>query len=76
VLVDARAGSQLLYLPLDKIIQMSGSGAASPTALPDALGSTTPRAAPTPDSAPSPAPAPDVSSRSRDALRGRDRTDR
>jgi len=76
VLVDARAGSQLLYLPLDKIIQMSGSGAASPTALPDAMGSTTPRAAPTPDSAPSPAPAPDVSSRSRDALRSRDRTDR
>jgi len=31
VLVDSRQGSNLLYLPLDKIMQMSGQGAATPT---------------------------------------------
>ena len=32
VLVDARQGNNLLYLPLDKIIQMTSAGAAAPAA--------------------------------------------
>ncbi|WP_307691335.1 FtsH protease activity modulator HflK [Variovorax ginsengisoli] len=31
VLIDSRQGSNLLYLPLDKIMQMSGQAAATPT---------------------------------------------
>ena len=65
VLIDAKAGSNLLYLPLDKIIQMSAAGALSETqtAVP------APRATEVPAS-------PDTGARSRDALRGRDRGDR
>jgi len=66
VLVDTKAGSNLLYLPLDKLMKMT-----------DDVG------APTPDTATvirppvSDAPAPnDSSSRSRDALRSRDREGR
>ena len=38
IMIDAKAGSNLLYLPLDKIIQMSGAGA-----LPDAPASARPQ---------------------------------
>ena len=34
VLVDSRAGSNLLYLPLDKIIQSAGPGSAAPSTTP------------------------------------------
>ena len=65
ILVDARAGSQMLYLPLDKIIQMSGAGT-----LPDAQAGN--RASGATDSAtPS-----DAGARSRDALRNREREGR
>lgn len=64
ILIDARAGGNLLYLPLDKIIQMSG------TALPEALGS--PRSPQSPEAS---APA-DSGARSRDTLRGRERGER
>ena len=32
VLIESRAGSNLLYLPLDKIMQMTGQGGAAATA--------------------------------------------
>jgi len=64
VLVDARAGSNLLYLPLDKLIQ----GAAAGT-LPEPLAASRPQAT-------EPPAAPDAGARSRDALRGRDRGER
>ena len=40
VLVDSRQGSQLLYLPLDKIMQQVGQGAAAPAVDPPASSST------------------------------------
>jgi len=65
VLIDAKAGSNLLYLPLDKIIQMSAAGA-----LPENQATVAaPRAS-------EPSPAPDSGARSRDALRGRERGER
>ncbi len=62
VLVDQKAGNNLLYLPLDRLLREGG---------PPAPGSDgTPRAvAPTPE----PAPAPAESARARDGLRSRDR---
>jgi len=65
VLIDAKAGTNLLYLPLDKIIQMSAAGAPpeSQTA------ATAPRAT-------EPPAQPDTGARSRDALRGRERLER
>jgi modulator of FtsH protease HflK len=63
ILIDAKAGSNLLYLPLDKIIQMQGA------ALPDPLGA---RSAP----AAEPQMPSETGARSRDALRGRDRGER
>ena len=65
VLIDARAGTNLLYLPLDKILQGSAAGG-----LPEALAPTRPSA-----SAESPAPQ-DSGARSRDTLRGRERGER
>ncbi len=65
IMVDARAGTQLLYLPLDKLIQMTG---AAP--LPDASRAS---AGAVQTQLPS---APDVGARSRDALRARDREGR
>jgi membrane protease subunit HflK len=65
VLIDARAGTNLLYLPLDKILQGSAGGG-----LPEALAPARPSA-----SAESPAPQ-DTGARSRDTLRGRERGER
>jgi membrane protease subunit HflK len=62
VLVDSRAGSNLLYLPLDRLLQ--GSGVSAPVAVP-------PAAEPAPAA---PAAAGDV--RSRDNSRSRDREGR
>ena len=70
VMVDARAGSQLLYLPLDKIIQMSG---ASTLGEPPVV-ATQPKA-PTQTETVVP-PAAESGARSRDALRARERGDR
>lgn len=72
ILVDSRSGSNLLYLPLDKIMQMTGA-AANPggqDTLAPASGSPTP-AATVPPAAPPVTTAPD--SRSRDAARTRER---
>jgi membrane protease subunit HflK len=64
VMVDTKAGGNLLYLPLDKLIQMSGAAIAPPS---DAAPTIKP-------SASEPPVVPD--SRSRDALRGREREGR
>ncbi|HMJ49544.1 MAG TPA: FtsH protease activity modulator HflK [Burkholderiales bacterium] len=63
VLIDQKAGSNLLYLPLDKLLQNEGS-AATTQELP-------PRAA-----APESAPQPEGTARSRDAFRSREREPR
>jgi membrane protease subunit HflK len=65
ILIDAKAGNNLLYLPLDKIIQMSTASATpeGQASLPSAR-------------ATEPPPAPDTGARSRDALRGRERGER
>jgi modulator of FtsH protease HflK len=62
VMVDSRSGSNLLYLPLDKLMQQ-GAGAAA-------------AAAPTPAPAEVPAGATAADSRSRDGARSRDRDGR
>lgn len=59
VLIDAKSSGNLLFMPLDKIVQMSGSGTA------EALPSLKPQA--------EQPLAPEVAGRSRDALRGRER---
>jgi len=64
VMVDSRQGSNLLYLPLDKIMQMTGQAA------PEAV------AAPAPVIAPNPALDASVDSRARDAARSRTRETR
>jgi membrane protease subunit HflK len=64
VLVDSRQGSNLLYLPLDKIVQMTGQGdAAAPL--------TTPASTPA-----NPVAVPTIDARARDAARTRDRETR
>jgi membrane protease subunit HflK len=65
ILVDAKAGSQMLYLPLDKIIQMSGG-----STLPDTQA---PSRAPTQVES---APPAESGARSRDTLRNREREGR
>jgi len=62
VMIDAKSGGNLLFLPLDKIMQMSAAGAS------EAIASAKP--------SPSDAPAPEASGRSRDSLRARDRESR
>jgi len=62
VLVESRSGSNLLYLPLDRLLQQAGAGA--PTAAPVAP------AVPTTEPAPGPDP------RSRDGARSRERESR
>jgi len=64
VLVDQKSGSNLLYLPLDKLMQMSSPGAAVPEPVP---------AKPAAQEA---APAQDANWRSREAFRSRDREPR
>jgi membrane protease subunit HflK len=64
VIVDQKAGQNLLYLPLDRIMQLSSQPGASP----GVSASMEPSVAPTPQ----PLPAPDSAAR-RDSLRSRDR---
>ena len=64
VMIDSRQGSNLLYLPLDKIIQMTGQGA-------DAAALPVPATAPT-----NLAAVPTIDARARDAARSRDRDTR
>ena len=69
IMVESRQGSNLLYLPLDKLMQATGtgSGAVGETAMP-------PLTLPPPSSAPSSGAGAD--SRSRDSTRTRDRDSR
>ena len=60
VLIDQKGGNNLLYLPLDKLMQMTGQGGTPESAKP----------------AESPAPAEPSAARSRDALRSREREPR
>ena len=64
VLVDSRSGSNLLYLPLDKIMQQTQSGADASTSAPAPSGTVVPPVSSTSDS------------RSRDATRSRERETR
>jgi membrane protease subunit HflK len=64
VMIDSRQGSNLLYLPLDKIVQMTGQDA-------DGAAATAPAAAPANSSA-----IPTIDARARDAARARDRDTR
>ena len=63
ILLDAKGAGNLLYLPLDKILQMSAG------ALPEAASSSK-------QTLIDPTPNPDSAARSRDALRGRERESR
>ena len=67
VMVDSRAGSNLLYLPLDRLLQQAGAPAAAVPAVPSAV--------PTP-AASDPTGTQSVDIRSRDGARTRDREGR
>jgi len=71
VLVESRQGSNLLYLPLDKIMQQTAQGGAAAT--PDAV---PPAAAAPVTGAPGPAAGVAADSRARDGSRTRDRETR
>ena len=73
VMVDSKQGSNLLYLPLDKLMQAAGAGAgAGPVS---SGGSPDMAVAPAAPAAAAPAPAP-ADTRSRDGARTRDRDNR
>lgn len=61
VMIDSRNGSNLLYLPLDKLMQAAGAPAAAGAAVPAPAETTVPAGSPAPDA------------RSRDGQRTRDR---
>jgi len=63
IMLDYKGGGNLLYLPLDKLMQQGAAQFADP-------------AAARPPLAPDPAPAPDATPRSREALRERERGER
>jgi membrane protease subunit HflK len=65
VLVDTRQNSNLLYLPLDKLMQSAGGGQSSPAMV-------APSAAPAASSNPAPAPAADARNRNDQRSRERD----
>ena len=65
VMVDSRANSNLLYLPLDKLMQQTGVASTAP-----------PAAVPVTPDAPTPTSTGSVDVRSRDGQRGRDRDSR
>ena len=70
VMVDSRQGSNLLYLPLDKIMQMTGQAAAADVGVTSGGGVALPPAAVVPSAAST------GDARSRDAARTRDRETR
>jgi membrane protease subunit HflK len=65
VLIDQKAGNNLLYLPLDKLLQQTAPATVTPSTAPE-LPAARPSASPAPEAAIDP-------SRARDALRNRDR---
>jgi membrane protease subunit HflK len=73
IMMDQKAGGSLIYLPLDKLMQL-GSPAAAPAA--PSAAPTVVEAAPARPQASAPAPEPSAAAdpgRSRDALRARER---
>jgi membrane protease subunit HflK len=64
VMLDYKGGGNLLYLPLDKLLQQAAGAVADPAAQARTSG------------APESAPGPDVTPRSREALRDRGRAER
>jgi len=64
VLVDQKGGNNLLMLPLDKLLQMSGGGVSATDS------------APKPPTVPEATPPTDTTNRSREAFRGRERESR
>jgi modulator of FtsH protease HflK len=64
VVVDSKQGNNMLYLPLDKVMQMASNPGADITVLPNSSA---------PAAAPAPAPTATIDVRSRDAGRSRDR---
>ena len=81
VMVDTKAGSNLLYLPLDKRMQTAGAAQATPAAATPAVGHEAPATAhPTPtisnETPPQLERADSGLSRSRDLLRSRERGER
>lgn len=78
VMVDAKGGSNLLYLPLDKLMQAAGATATSATATATPEAATVARPNPViPNEVPPQLEKPDASmARSRDALRSRERGER
>lgn len=73
ILVDSRQGSNLLYLPLDKIMQMTGQGGANSSGV-DAM--LVPGSGGTTTTAPLAPAAPAGDARARDGSRSRDRESR
>ncbi|MDO8439954.1 MAG: FtsH protease activity modulator HflK [Polaromonas sp.] len=73
VLVESRQGSNLLYLPLDKIMQQSGASAGEPALLPGSGAAAAPVLPNVPASVPANSAA---DTRTRDASRTRDRDTR
>jgi membrane protease subunit HflK len=73
VLVESRQGSNLLYLPLDKIMQQVSQGGAAATPAPEAPATTAP--APSP-AVPAPSSMSSTDARTRDNGRSRDRESR
>jgi len=69
VMVDSRQGSNLLYLPIDKLMQLSGPGGANGAVAPAAGAASGPESS-TPTL---PASGGAADARSRDGLRSRDR---
>jgi membrane protease subunit HflK len=75
VMVDSRQGSNMLYLPIDKLMQMSAPGtpAAAPVAAPAVPAATTATEAGSSSGAATAGTTPSSDVRSRDGLRSRDR---
>jgi membrane protease subunit HflK len=70
VMVDAKQGSNMLYLPLDKIMQLNAASSAAPAA---PVAPAAPATTETTTPAPAPTGTPTADSRSRDGMRSRDR---
>ena len=74
VIIDQKGGQNLLYLPLDRLMQMTGTGGASPTGV-DTVPKPVPMQVPETVTAPA-APVQPEPSRGREGLRSRDREGR
>ena len=74
IVVDSKSGGNMLFLPLDKIMQMTGAVAGG--SVEQGAARAPVASEPTPQAAPPAAPAPESQARSRDAFRTREREGR